>query len=90
MSNEATKFCQSCGMPLTKDEELGTNKDGSRNEEYCTYCYQDGAFTGSQTMEEMVDLCLEYGAESGMYTDREQAKKEMLAWFPTLKRWQKA
>ena len=26
------KFCQSCGMPLTEDV-LGTNADGSKNEE---------------------------------------------------------
>lgn len=37
-----TKFCQSCGMPLQKNEELGTNHDGSKNEEYCCYCYKDG------------------------------------------------
>ena len=35
-----TKFCQSCGMPLQKNEELGTNHDGSKNEEYCCYCYK--------------------------------------------------
>ena len=22
------KICQSCGMPITSDEQLGTNKDG--------------------------------------------------------------
>ena len=27
------KFCQSCGMPLT-NEVLGTNADGSKNEDY--------------------------------------------------------
>ena len=37
------KFCQSCGMPLT-DDVLGTNADGSKNEEYCMYCYKDGKF----------------------------------------------
>ena len=37
------KFCQSCGMPLTP-EILGTNADGSKNEEYCINCYKDGAF----------------------------------------------
>ena len=25
------KICQSCGMPITSDEQLGTNKDGSSN-----------------------------------------------------------
>ena len=38
------KFCQSCGMPLT-NEILGTNADGTFNEDYCTYCYKDGKFT---------------------------------------------
>lgn len=33
------KFCQSCGMPLT-NEILGTNSDGSPNEEYGIYCYK--------------------------------------------------
>ena len=37
------KFCQSCGMPLT-EEVLGTNADGSKNEDYCMYCYKDGKF----------------------------------------------
>lgn len=30
------KLCQSCGMPLSSAEVLGTNADGSLNEEYCT------------------------------------------------------
>ena len=36
MNNKNTmeqKFCQSCGMPLT-EEVLGTNADGSKNEDY--------------------------------------------------------
>jgi len=33
------KFCQSCGMPPTEDI-LGTNADGSKNEDYCMYCYR--------------------------------------------------
>ena len=28
-------FCQSCAMPLQRPEDLGTNADGSRSEEYC-------------------------------------------------------
>lgn len=48
------KFCQSCGMPLS-DEILGTNADGSKNEDYCIYCLKDGAFTGDFTMEEMAE-----------------------------------
>ena len=37
-------FCQSCGMPVT-EELLGTEANGEKNSDYCTYCYQKGAFT---------------------------------------------
>jgi hypothetical protein len=40
------KFCQSCGMPMKKDEKGGgTNADASKSQMYCSYCYQDGNFT---------------------------------------------
>jgi hypothetical protein len=40
------KFCQSCGMPLKKDEKGGgTNADGSTSLKFCSLCYQDGKFT---------------------------------------------
>lgn len=34
------KICQSCGMPIASNEQLGTNKDGSINTDYCKYCYE--------------------------------------------------
>ena len=54
------KFCQSCGMPITSEEQFGRNADGSKNEEYCSYCYRDGAFTENCTMDEMIDHCLQF------------------------------
>ena len=49
------KFCQSCGMPMSKDPAGGgLNKDGSKNEKYCSYCYQNGQFVGDfKTAKEM-------------------------------------
>ena len=39
------KVCQSCGMPLKRDENGGgTEADGSRSTKYCSHCYQDGHF----------------------------------------------
>lgn len=39
------KNCQSCGMPLKKDEHGGgTNADGSRSMIYCSHCYRSGEF----------------------------------------------
>jgi hypothetical protein len=39
------KNCQSCGMPLKRDEERGgTEADGSRSALYCSHCYRQGRF----------------------------------------------
>ncbi len=38
-------FCQSCGMPLSKDKQGGgTEKNGTLSKEYCSHCYQNGSF----------------------------------------------
>ncbi|WP_041138630.1 zinc ribbon domain-containing protein [Beduini massiliensis] len=76
------KFCQSCGMPLT-NEVLGTNEDGSLNQDYCKYCYAEGKFTQECTMEEMIEFCVP------MMKDMkpEEARKMMQEFFPHLKRW---
>ena len=71
------KFCQSCGMPLT-DELLGTNADGSKNEEYCIYCYKDGTFTGDFTMEDMVEFCSQYVDEYNKNTGESLNREEYI------------
>lgn len=84
------KFCQSCGMPLTS-EILGTNADGTPNEDYCIYCYNDGKFTQDMTMEQMIDHCAQFTDEinknSGQNLTVEQMKEQMRQFFPHLKRW---
>jgi len=49
-------FCQSCGMPLSRDPQKGgTESDGSRSTEYCSYCYRSGRFTEPDiTLEQMM------------------------------------
>ncbi len=90
MDNKEMEFCQSCGMPLT-DEILGTNADGSKNDEYCIYCYKDGAFTGDFTMEEMVEYCSmfveEYNKNTGKHLTCCEYKEVLRQFYPTLKRW---
>ena len=41
---QPSNFCQSCSMPLDNPEMLGTEKNGAKSKEYCSYCYQNGAF----------------------------------------------
>ena len=35
------KICQCCAMPID-ETTFGTEADGSKNEEYCQYCYATG------------------------------------------------
>src|ERR1700675_2502662 len=50
-------YCQSCGMPLSKDEKGGgTEADGRKSSQYCSHCYAAGQFTDPNlTVEQMVE-----------------------------------
>ena len=87
------QFCQSCGMPLTKDEDCGTNADGSTNFDYCQYCYKDGQFLQDCTMDEMIEHCAQFVDEVNKQMPQPMTKEEykqmMQGFFPMLKRWRK-
>lgn len=80
-------FCQSCGMPMKKDPAGGgTNADGSKNEKYCSYCYQNGQFTFNGSLKEFQEFCRKKMIENG--------HSKILAWLFTrgmgrLERWKK-
>lgn len=82
-------ICQSCSMPMTIDTLYGTEKDSSKNKDYCCYCYKDGAFTANCSMEEMIDFCLNMPESASLYSDKEKARMQMMKHFPSLKRWKK-
>ena len=86
------KFCQSCGMPLTR-EILGNNADGSKNEDYCIYCYKDGKFQQECTMDQMIEHCAQFVDEVNKGLPQPITKEEyigqMKMYFPHLKRWRK-
>lgn len=83
-------FCQSCGMPMNNEEDRGTNKDKTKSEDYCHYCYEDGNFLSEETMDEMIESCVPFTLESNTYPDEKTAKEAMYSYFPTLKRWKQA
>lgn len=83
-------YCQSCGMPLENNLELcGTNADGSKNEEYCKYCYENGTFTDNHTVEEMADFCVKVMIEEHPELDTPTIKDATLQQLKELKRWKK-
>lgn len=81
-------ICQSCAMPMESAEQFGTNADGSRNEDYCVYCMQDGNFTHEQTLEQMVESSIPFVLEDKVFPDAETARAALLELYPKLKRWQ--
>ncbi len=83
-----TKYCQCCAMPMGEGTELyGTNADGSVNEDYCKYCFEKGEFTFKGTMEEMIEVCVPHVVEANKDMNEDSARKMMMEFFPTLKRW---
>ena len=78
--------CQSCGMPLRRDEKGGgTEADGSRSPDYCSHCYVGGRFVDEQI------TCSEMQARA-LGKMREMKVPEILAkrlsrGIPELRRW---
>lgn len=78
--------CQSCGMPMKRDQKGGgTNADGTKNLLYCSHCYESGRFTMPDiTIDQMQELVTqklkEFGFPrfiAGLFTRR----------IPQLQRW---
>lgn len=87
MQPEGT-FCQSCGMPLSKPEDYGTESDSSKCEKYCSYCYQNGEFTEpDMTLEEMIEISAKGWSEQDPDISLKQAKKQLEQFIPHLERW---
>lgn len=83
--------CQSCGMMLEKDCDKGTESDGSKSEEYCVFCYQQGNFAHDISMEEMIEHNLRdldnWNEAAGLQVTEQEARTQLMAFLPTLKRW---
>ena len=72
------------------NEMYGTNADRSQNEDYCKYCFENGAFTSDSTMEEMIEICVPHMVSAHAEMSADKAREMMRGFFPTLKRWAKA
>ena len=74
-------------MPMDNESVFGTNKDGSKNPDYCIYCYKDGEFIDNVSMGEYREMNVPFAAQAGMTP--EQMRHHCETVFPTLKRWKK-
>ena len=67
-------------MPLTQ-ELRGTNADGTKNEEYCIYCYKDGKFLQDCTMDEMIEHCAQFVDEVNKGLPQPISREEYIGQF---------
>ena len=79
-------YCQSCGMPMSESSQHGTNIDGTSNDEYCCYCFQEGNFTINADKEQFIELQVKIATEK-MGMDERKARAMANSVIPTLKRW---
>ncbi|MBD3273413.1 transcriptional regulator [Candidatus Dependentiae bacterium] len=80
-------ICQSCTMPMKKETDFGTNKDGSKNETYCCYCFKDGEFTEPNlTKDEMIKTVAEFLIQKRGFNE-EQAVEKSKKLIGDLERW---
>ena len=78
--------CQCCGMPLTEDDIISKEADGSFNEDYCKWCYAEGTYTYSD-MNDLIDVCVAHMV--GENFTEEQAREYMKQMLPTLDYWKR-
>ncbi len=86
------KFCQSCMIPLNQKEldNRGTEKDGSKSNEYCNLCYSNGEFIDPNITYEEI---LQRGIKGIEQSEGSKIKKWfMIKSYPSMlkkaKRWQ--
>ena len=78
--------CQCCGMPLEDDASVSREPDGTLNEEYCKWCYNQGQFAYS-SMEELTSFLVEHMSNENWPKD--QARAYFEAQLPQLGHWRK-
>jgi hypothetical protein len=80
-------ICQSCTMPIDNMADRGTEKDGSKNSEYCKYCYQDGnLIEPDMTLAQMKEIVTMQMKKMNL---PETIIQHSLNALPGLKRWRK-
>ena len=78
--------CQCCGMPLEDDASVSREPDGTLNEEYCKWCYNQGQLAYS-SMEELTIFLVEHMSNENW--PKEQARAYFEAQLPQLGHWRK-
>jgi len=89
MASSEGQACQSCGKPINRSDDFGTNADGSKSSDYCNYCFKSGNFTYPNiTMEQMIEIAASLMVTLTSMSENESKEKAKTS-IPKLKRWNK-
>lgn len=77
-------ICQCCGMPLTDDDAVSREPDGTFNESYCKWCYTDGRFVYTD-LAQLIDFLASHMSNENGSPDQVRAYLE--AHLPQLEHW---
>lgn len=83
LGSPRTLICQCCGMPLD-DSTISKETDGTFNEAYCKWCYDDGKFVYT-SLEELIDFLA--GHMSNENWSPEQVRAYLETRLPNLDHW---
>ena len=86
LGSPRTLICQCCGMPLSDDDYISKEPDGSFNEDYCKWCYADGSFV-YKDMDTLVAFLDSHTPNPGN-APREERIATMKSYLLALKHWQ--
>lgn len=78
-------ICQCCGMPLSDDGLIGRERDGSFQEDYCKWCYAEGAFA-YPSKEALIDYLMAHMPNPDHLPDGPR-REQMDAYLSQLKHW---
>ena len=78
-------ICQCCGMPLSEDDMISREPDGSYNEDYCKWCYTDGAFA-YESKDGLLDFLISHMPNPDN-TPEEVRKSQYDQYLSQLKHW---
>ena len=85
LGSPRTLICQCCGMPL-EDACLSREPDGTYNEDYCQWCYTDGAFA-YKSLPDLIDFLVDH--MSNEHWSPAQVRGYLEAHLPKLAHWQR-
>ena len=77
--------CQCCGMPLNEDSMISKEADGSFNEDYCKWCYNDGRFA-YDSKDSLLDFLISHMPNPENLSDT-QRREQYSSYLSQLKHW---